>query len=63
MREARATAAIKHEHIVTIYQVGIRNGLPFLAMEYLTGISLARGWSGHSPSVGAACCGWAAKSR
>ena len=52
MREARATAAIKHDHIVTIYQVGDHNGLPFLAMEYLTGISLAQ-WleRGHSPSV------------
>ena len=51
MREARATAAIKHDHIVTIYQVGEHNGLPFLAMEYLIGISLAQ-WleRGHSPS-------------
>jgi serine/threonine protein kinase/regulation of enolase protein 1 (concanavalin A-like superfamily) len=52
MREARATAAIKHDHIVTIYQVGEENGVPFLAMEYLTGMSLAQ-WleRGHSPSV------------
>ena len=51
-REARATAAIKHDHIVTIYQVGQENGIPFLAMEYLTGTSLSR-WldQGHSPSV------------
>jgi serine/threonine protein kinase/regulation of enolase protein 1 (concanavalin A-like superfamily) len=52
MREARATAAIKHDHIVTIYQVGEQNNLPFLAMEYLTGISLDE-WleRGHIPSV------------
>ena len=52
MREARATAAIKHDHIVTIYQVGEENGVPFLAMEYLTGMSLAQ-WleRGRSPSV------------
>ena len=52
MREARATAAIKHDHIVTIYQVGQENGVPFLAMEYLKGMSLAQ-WleRGHSPSV------------
>ena len=51
-REARATAAIKHDHIVTIYQVGQENGIPFLAMEYLKGMSLAQ-WldRGHSPSV------------
>ncbi len=51
-REARATAAIKHDHIVTIYQVGQQNGIPFLAMEYLKGISLAQ-WldQGHKPPV------------
>ncbi len=52
MREARATAAIKHDHIVTIYHVGEENGVPFLAMEHLTGMSLEQ-WleRGHSPSV------------
>ena len=51
-REARATAAIKHNHIVTIYQVGQENGIPYLAMEFLNGMSLAQ-WldRGQSPSV------------
>ncbi len=51
-REARATAAIKHDHIVTIYQVGQERGVPFLAMEYLKGMSLAQ-WldRGHKPPV------------
>lgn len=51
-REARATAAIKHDHIVTIYQVGEANGVSFLAMEHLQGLSLAR-WleRGRAPSV------------
>jgi serine/threonine protein kinase len=40
LREARATAAIKHDHIVTIYQVGEDRGVPFLAMELLEGESL-----------------------
>ena len=35
LREARAAAAIKHDHIVTIYQVGEDRGVPFLAMEFL----------------------------
>src|SRR5262249_45671477 len=35
LREARATAAIKHEHVVTIHQVGEDRGTPFLAMELL----------------------------
>ena len=40
VREARSAAAIKHDHIVTIYQVGEAQGVAFLAMEYLQGISL-----------------------
>jgi regulation of enolase protein 1 (concanavalin A-like superfamily) len=40
MLEARAMAALKHNHIVTIYQVGLERGVPFLAMEYLQGMSL-----------------------
>jgi serine/threonine protein kinase/regulation of enolase protein 1 (concanavalin A-like superfamily) len=51
-REARATAAIKHDHIVTIYQVGQENGVLFLAMELLTGLSLAQRLDrGQIPSV------------
>jgi serine/threonine protein kinase/Leucine-rich repeat (LRR) protein len=37
LREARAAAAIKHDHIVTIYQVGEDRGVPFLAMDFLEG--------------------------
>ncbi|MFI5458735.1 MAG: protein kinase [Isosphaerales bacterium] len=40
--EARAMAALKHDHIVTIYQVGQQRGVAFLAMEYLQGMSLSR---------------------
>jgi serine/threonine protein kinase/Leucine-rich repeat (LRR) protein len=40
LREARTTASIKHDHIVTIYQVGEDRGVAFLAMEFLTGASL-----------------------
>jgi WD40 repeat protein len=41
LREARAMAAVRHDHIVTIHQVGEDRGVPFLAMEYLEGESLA----------------------
>ena len=40
LREARAVASLKHDHIVTIYQVGEDRCVPFLAMEYLEGESL-----------------------
>jgi predicted Ser/Thr protein kinase len=40
LREARAAAAVKHDHVVTIYQVGEDRGVPFLAMEFLEGQAL-----------------------
>ncbi len=40
LREARAGAALKNDHIVTIYQVGLDRDVPFLAMEFLQGQSL-----------------------
>jgi serine/threonine protein kinase len=43
LREARALAALRHEHIVTVYQVGRAEEAAYLAMEFLQGKSLA-GW-------------------
>jgi WD40 repeat protein len=40
-REAQAAAAVKHEHIATVYQAGEDRGTSFLAMELLEGESLA----------------------
>lgn len=40
LSEARAVAALKHDHIVAIYQVAEDDGIPFLAMELLEGESL-----------------------
>jgi serine/threonine protein kinase len=37
IREARAAAALKHPHVVTVFQVGEECGAPYLAMEYLEG--------------------------
>jgi formylglycine-generating enzyme required for sulfatase activity len=37
LREARAAAALKHPHVVTIFQVGEDRVAPFLAMEFLEG--------------------------
>ena len=40
LREARLAAAIEHEHIVTVYQVGEDRGVPYLAMQLLRGETL-----------------------
>ncbi len=48
LREARATAALKNDHIVTIYQVGEDHGVLFLAMELLEGESLKE-WMERNP--------------
>jgi serine/threonine protein kinase len=40
LREAWLAAAIEHEHIVTVYQVGEDRGVPFLAMQLLRGETL-----------------------
>jgi WD40 repeat protein/tRNA A-37 threonylcarbamoyl transferase component Bud32 len=40
LREARAAAKVKDDHVVTIYQVNGDKGVPFLAMEILSGESL-----------------------
>jgi WD40 repeat protein len=37
LREARAAAAVEHDHIVPIYQVGEDRGVPFIAMPFLRG--------------------------
>jgi serine/threonine protein kinase len=40
LREAQAMAAVKHDHVVTIYDVDEQRGVPFLAMELLEGETL-----------------------
>jgi serine/threonine protein kinase len=40
LREARATAALKHENVVTIHQVAEQHGVPFFVMELLEGETL-----------------------
>jgi serine/threonine protein kinase len=40
LREARAGAALKSDHVVTVYQVGQDRDTPFLAMELLRGQTL-----------------------
>lgn len=40
LREARAAAAVVHEHVVAVYAVEESAGLPYLVMEYVPGLSL-----------------------
>ena len=41
LREAQAAAAVEHDHIVPVYQVGEDRGVPFIAMPLLRGETLA----------------------
>lgn len=40
LQEARVAAAVESENIVTIYQVGMHNDVPYLAMQFLHGEAL-----------------------
>ncbi|MGH7226156.1 MAG: serine/threonine-protein kinase, partial [Gemmataceae bacterium] len=52
VREARAAAKLKSDHVVNIYQVGEERQVVFLAMEFLEGMSLDD-WlkKGRKPSL------------
>ena len=41
LREARALGTLNHPHIVTVYDAGIEQGIPYIAMEYVAGETLA----------------------
>ncbi len=41
MREAQSAAALRSNHVVTIFDYGVEDGTPYIAMELLTGRSLA----------------------
>ena len=53
LRKARSMAAVRNDHVVTIYEVGQAGDVPYLAMEFLHGQTLERGLkSGATLSVG-----------
>ncbi|HZV05982.1 MAG TPA: protein kinase, partial [Gemmataceae bacterium] len=40
LREARAAAAVRDEHVINIHAVAEDNGLPYMVMEYISGVTL-----------------------
>src|SRR5438105_5036172 len=49
LREARAAAAVRNQHVVDIHAVEQANGLPFLVMECLDGVSLQERLDSDAP--------------
>jgi serine/threonine-protein kinase len=42
LREARACSKINHPNIITVYGAGEENGMPYMAMEFITGGELRK---------------------
>lgn len=48
-REAQAAASLSHQHVVNIYDLGQENGIYYIVMEYVDGITLKKYINSHAP--------------
>ena len=48
--EARISGTLSHPNIVTLFDIGEENGVPFLAMEFVDGQTIGRASSRRAPA-------------
>ncbi|MGZ0172777.1 MAG: protein kinase domain-containing protein, partial [Planctomycetales bacterium] len=51
LREARASAQVRHPNIVTVYEVGREDGQIYIASDFIDGASLDQWIEAHPPTV------------
>jgi len=53
-REAKAVSSLNHPHICTLYDIGRQDGVDFIVMEYVEGVTLAERWKRAAADGGGA---------